>query len=75
MQDRRAWGSPWQPGGAYLGGANVLVTAQKAREWQRMYDKTVDFGEMLYGERLSLDGIKPCTMTCLALETLPVQVV
>ena len=28
-------------------------------------------GEEIYGEKISIDGVKPCTMTCLALETLP----
>ena len=71
LQDRRVWGSPWQPGGAYLGAPNVVVTAQKAREWQRMFDAAAAFCEAIYGERISMDGVKPCTMTCLALETLP----
>ena len=29
------------------------------------------FCEKICGERISTDGVKPCTMTCLALETLP----
>ena len=71
LQDRRVWGSPWQPGAAYLGGPNVVVTAQKAREWQRMFDVAAAFCEEIYGERIGIEGVKPCTMTCLALETLP----
>ena len=71
LQDRRVWGSPWQPGAAYLGGPNVVVTAQKAREWQRMFDVAAAFCEEIYGEQISIEGVKPCTMTCLALETLP----
>ena len=71
LQDRRVWGSPWQPGGAYLGAPNIVVTAQKAREWQRMFDRAAAFCEAIYGEKVNMDGVKPCTMTCLALETLP----
>ena len=71
LQDRRVWGSPWQPGASYLGGPNVVVTAQKAREWQRMFDAAAAFCEEIYGEKINMDGVKPCTMTCLALETLP----
>ena len=36
-----------------------------------MFEHAVAFGEMIYGEKLNLDGIKGCTMTCLALETVP----
>ena len=71
LQDRRVWGSPWQPGGAYLAAPNIVVTAQKAREWQRMFDRAAAFCEAIYGEKVNMDGVKPCTMTCLALETLP----
>ena len=74
LQDRRVWGSPWQPGGAYLGAPNVVVTAQKAREWQRMFDRALAYCERIYGEKVSLDGVRPCTMTCLALESLPLPV-
>lgn len=74
LQDRRVWGSPWQPGGAYLGAPDVVVTAEKAREWQRMFDHTAAFCEIVYGEKINLDGVRPSTMTCLALETLPLPV-
>ena len=74
LQDRRVWGSPWQPGGAYLGAPDVVVTAQKAREWQRMFDRAAAFCELIYGEKVSMEGIRPSTMTCLALETLPLPV-
>ena len=40
-----------------------------------MFDVATALCEALYGERLNTDGIKPCTMTCLALETLPVPIV
>ncbi len=71
LQERQPWGTPWHVGGAYLGAPNVVVTAQKAREWQRMFERAAAFCERLYGESVSMDGIKPWTMTCLALETLP----
>jgi len=74
LQDRRVWGSPWQPGGAYLGAPDVVVTAEKAREWQRMFDHAVAFCELVYGEGISMEGVRPSTMTCLALETLPLPV-
>ena len=51
-----------------------MVTAQKAREWQRMFDRAMAYCELLYGEKISLEGIRPSTMTCLALETLPLPV-
>ena len=72
LQERLAWQTPWLPGAAPLGGPNIVVTAQKAREWQRMFEKAVAFAEKLYGEPIDMEGIKPCTMTALALEeTLP----
>lgn len=71
LQERRVWGVPWQPSGAYLGAPNVVVTAQKAREWQTMFDSAVSFCEAIYGERVNMDGVRPDTMTCLALESLP----
>ena len=72
LQDRLAWQTPWLPGAAPLGGPNIVVTAQKAREWQRMFEKAVAFAEKLYGQPIDMEGIKPCTMTALALEeTLP----
>ena len=74
LQDRRVWGSPWQPGGAYLGAPDVVVTAEKAREWQRMFDHAAAFCELVYGEKINMDGVRPSTMTCLALETLPLPV-
>jgi len=74
LQDRRVWGAPWQSGGAYLGAPDVVVTAQKAREWQRMFDHATAFCEHLYGERINMEGVRPSTMTCLALETLPLPV-
>jgi len=74
LQDRRVWGSPWQPGGSYLGAPDVVVTAEKAREWQRMFDHAAAFCEQLYGEKINMDGVRPSTMTCLALETLPLPV-
>jgi hypothetical protein len=37
-----------------------------------MFEKAVAFAEKLYGEPIDMEGIKPCTMTALALEeTLP----
>jgi len=74
LQDRRVWGSPWQPGGAYLGAPDVVVTAEKAREWQRMFDHAAAFCEVVYGEPINMDDVRPSTMTCLALETLPLPV-
>ena len=74
LQERRVWGLPWQPGGAYLGGADVVVTAEKAREWQRMFDHAAAFCEQIYGEKINMDGVRSSTMTCLALETLPLPV-
>jgi hypothetical protein len=74
LQDRKVWGSPWQPGGAYLGAPDVVVTAEKAREWQRMFDHARAFCEKVYGEKVNMEGVRPCTMTCLALETLPLPV-
>jgi len=74
LQDRRVWGSPWHPGGSYLGAPDVVVTAEKAREWQRMFDHAAAFCEALYGEKINMDGVRPSTMTCLALETLPLPV-
>jgi len=68
------WGSPWQPGGAYLGAPDVVVTAEKAREWQRMFDHAAAFCEVVYGEPINMDDVRPSTMTCLALETLPLPV-
>ena len=34
------------------------------------------FGELeeLFGEKVNMDGVRPSTMTCLALETLPLPV-
>ena len=74
LQDRRVWGSPWQPGGSYLGAPDVVVTAEKAREWQRMFDHATAFCEAIYGEKVNMEGIRDSTMTCLALETLPLPV-
>jgi len=74
LQDRRVWGSPWQPGGAFLGAPNICVTAQKAREWQRMFDHAAAYCEAIYGEPVDLDGVRSDTMTCLALESLPLPV-
>jgi len=74
LQERRVWGSPWQPGGAYLGAPDVVVTAEKAREWQRMFDHAVAFCEAIYGEKVNMEGVRASTMTCLALETLPLPV-
>ena len=74
LQERRVWGSPWQPGGAYLGAPDIVVTAEKAREWQRMFDHAAAYCEQIYGERINMDGVRPSTMTCLALETLPLPV-
>ena len=74
LQERRVWGSPWQPGGAYLGAPDVVVTAEKAREWQRMFDHAAAFCERIYGEKVNMEGVRPSTMTCLALETLPLPV-
>ena len=74
LQDRRVWGSPWHPGGAYLGAPDVVVTAEKAREWQRMFDHAAAFCEQIYGEKINMEGVRPSTMTCLALETLPLPV-
>lgn len=74
LQEQRVWGSPWQPGGAYLGAPDIVVTAEKAREWQRMFDHAAAFCEQIYGEKISMEGIRQSTMTCLALETLPLPV-
>ncbi|KAL1530955.1 hypothetical protein AB1Y20_001846 [Prymnesium parvum] len=69
------WGFPWDPAGYgadVLGTPNICVTAQKAREWQRMFDAAAAFCEAIYGEPVCLDGVHPHTMTCLALaESLP----
>lgn len=74
LHEKRVWRSPWQRGGAFLDGPNVVVTAQKAREWQRMFDRAKDFCELIYGEPINMEGVRPCTMTCLALESLPLPV-
>ena len=50
------------------------MTAEKAREWQRMFDHAAAFCELVYGEKINMDGVRPSTMTCLALETLPLPV-
>ena len=53
---------------------DIVVTAEKAREWQRMFDHAAAFCEQIYGEKISMEGIRQSTMTCLALETLPLPV-
>ena len=42
--------------GAYLGAPDVVVTAQKAREWQRMFDRAAGFCELIYGEKVSMEA-------------------
>ena len=74
LQERRVWSVPWQLGSSYLGAPDVVVTAEKAREWQRMFDHATAFCEELFGEKVNMDGVRPSTMTCLALETLPLPV-
>ena len=36
--------------------------------------KGVAFCELVYGEKVNMDGVRSSTMTCLALETLPLPV-
>ena len=41
---------------------------------QRMFDHARAFCEAIYGEKVDMDGIHADTMTCLALESLPLPV-
>ena len=54
--------------------ANCAICDSVSINRVSMFDHAAAFCEMLYGEKVSMEGVRSSTMTCLALETLPLPV-